>query len=336
MSAGIAEIQSRVAAIQSRIAVISGQGAPMDAVGTSSTARTTSTYASMSSTDFANELQNASALQAAGSSPRGDAGLTTGDAVVSDAKRYLGVPYVWGGTDPATGLDCSGLVQRVYKDLGISLPRVSQDQAKSGTPVASLADARPGDLLVFRKDASHIAIYAGNNQMVEAPRPGLQVRLTTVTDTPTAIRRVLPSAPTSPASASLDLTGRPSGASAYQSLFDAATAKYGLPQGILSAVAKAESGYNPRAHSSAGAVGLMQIMPSTAAGLGVDPTDPVQAVDGAARILSGNLKKFGSVPLALAAYNAGGGAVSRYGGIPPFAETQSYVRKVQTFMQELS
>lgn len=335
MSAGIAEIQSRVAAIQSRIAVISGQGAPMAAVGTSSTAKTTSTYANMSSTDFAHELQNASALQAAGSSPQGDAGLTTGDAVVSDAKRYLGVPYVWGGTDPATGLDCSGLVQRVYKDLGINLPRVSQDQAKSGTPVASLADARPGDLLVFHDDASHIAIYAGNNQMVEAPRPGLQVRLTTVTETPTAIRRVLPSA-TPPASSSLDLTGRPSRASAYQSLFDAATAKYGLPRGILSAVAKAESGYDARARSSAGAVGLMQIMPSTAAGLGVDPTDPVQAVDGAARILSGNLRKFGSVPLALAAYNAGGGAVSRYGGIPPFAETQSYVRKVQTFMQELS
>ena len=64
--------------------------------------------------------------------------------MVADARRYLGIPYVWGGTDPAKGLDCSGLVQLVFRDLGYSLPRGAADQAKQGTPVARLADARPG------------------------------------------------------------------------------------------------------------------------------------------------------------------------------------------------
>jgi soluble lytic murein transglycosylase-like protein len=79
----------------------------------------------------------------------------------------------------------------------------------------------------------------------------------------------------------------------------------------------------------------MQLMPSTAAGMGVNPFDPAQAIDGAASILSRNLKDFGSLPLALAAYNAGGGAVRRYGGIPPFAETQAYVPKVLAAMSAL-
>jgi soluble lytic murein transglycosylase-like protein len=79
----------------------------------------------------------------------------------------------------------------------------------------------------------------------------------------------------------------------------------------------------------------MQIMPATARGLGVDAFDPAQAVDGAARILAANLKEFGSVDLALAAYNAGGGAVKKYGGIPPFAETQAYVPKVKAALAAL-
>ena len=74
----------------------------------------------------------------------------------------------------------------------------------------------------------------------------------------------------------------------------------------------------------------MQFMPSTAAGLGVNPLDPSSSIDGAARYLSSLTNQFGSTELALAAYNAGPGTVSRYGGIPPFAETQNYVRAVMT------
>ena len=117
----------------------------------------------------------------------------------------------------------------------------------------------------------------------------------------------------------------------YSDLFNAAGARHGVDPSLLAAVARAESGFNPNATSGAGAVGLMQIMPSTAQGLGVNPHDPAQAIDGAARILAGNLSKFGSVPLAVAAYNAGTGAVDKYGGIPPYPETQAYVRRVLSY-----
>ncbi len=120
----------------------------------------------------------------------------------------------------------------------------------------------------------------------------------------------------------------PAGAAAHQHLFDAATARHGLPAGLLSAVARVESGYDAGAVSPAGARGLMQIMPGTARDLGVDPMVPAQAVDGAARLLAQHLETFGSLPLALAAYNAGAGNVRKHGGVPPFAETRAYVEKV--------
>jgi soluble lytic murein transglycosylase-like protein len=122
----------------------------------------------------------------------------------------------------------------------------------------------------------------------------------------------------------------------YAELFNAAGAKYGVSPKLLAAVAKVESNYNPRAVSGAGARGLMQNMPGTASGLGVtNPFDPAQAIDGAAKLLSGNLKQFGSLDLAVAAYNAGGGAVKKYGGIPPYAETQAYVPKVKAALAAL-
>lgn len=115
----------------------------------------------------------------------------------------------------------------------------------------------------------------------------------------------------------------------YAALFEAAGAAHGVDPRLLAAVAQVESGMDPRAVSPAGARGLMQLMPATAAGLGVtDPFDPAQAIDGAARLLRSHLDRFGSVELALAAYNAGAGAVARHGGIPPYQETQAYVRRV--------
>jgi soluble lytic murein transglycosylase-like protein len=287
-----------------------------------------------SATQFAAELQ---AAQATGD---GSTGGATGDAVVAAAKKYVGVPYVFGGTNPATGLDCSGLVQRAYKDLGIELPRIAADQARQGTAVPSLAQAKPGDLLAFNSPVDHIAIYVGNGKMIAAPQPGENVKIQSVYQTPSAIRRIIPDAPAVSTAAvvrpaSLQGTGGLSGVP-YGDLFVKAGQKYGVSAKLLAAVAKVESNYNPKAVSPAGAQGLMQIMPSTAAGLGVNALDPAQAVDGAARLLSRNLKEFGSVPLALAAYNAGGGAVHRYGGIPPFAETQAYVPKVQAALAALS
>lgn len=108
--------------------------------------------------------------------------------------------------------------------------------------------------------------------------------------------------------------------------------KYGLPSGILNAVYNVESGGNQNAVSPKGAQGAFQFMPDTAKELGVDPFDPTSAADGAARYLKQNYDKFGNWDLALAAYNAGPGNVQKYGGVPPFKETQSYVQKVNSQM----
>ena len=113
-----------------------------------------------------------------------------------------------------------------------------------------------------------------------------------------------------------------------------AAAQYGINGALVDAVAWQESRYNPRARSSAGAIGVMQLMPGTARQLGVtNPHDVRQNVAGGAAYLREQLERFGNnVPLALAAYNAGPGAVMKYGGIPPYRETQDYVRQIMRRM----
>lgn len=126
----------------------------------------------------------------------GDISSTTRGAhpVISAAEQYLGVPYKWGGTDPATGFDCSGFVQRAFADIGIDLPRVSADQARVGTEVPSLTEARPGDLVYWAGQGgspNHIGIYLGDGEMLHAPRRGEDVQVDSVrSQPPTTIRRV--------------------------------------------------------------------------------------------------------------------------------------------------
>lgn len=118
-----------------------------------------------------------------------------GAAVLAAGERYLGVPYRWGGTSPTTGFDCSGFVQRAFADIGVSLPRVSIDQARQGSEVAGgLAGARPGDLLFWGGSngrPNHIAIYAGDGRMLEAPSSGKNVHYRDVWRTPDSVRRVV-------------------------------------------------------------------------------------------------------------------------------------------------
>jgi len=121
------------------------------------------------------------------------------------------------------------------------------------------------------------------------------------------------------------------------SLIEAAAVKAGIDPALFESLVQAESDFNPRAVSRTGAMGLSQLMPGTAKSLGVsDAFDPVQNLNGGAKYLAGLLKQFeGDERKALAAYNAGPGAVRRYDGVPPFSETQNYVDRIMTRMGSL-
>ena len=126
-----------------------------------------------------------------------------------------------------------------------------------------------------------------------------------------------PAAPTAPA------TSDPRG------MVREAAARAGLPPNFVESVAKAESGFNPAAVSPKGAIGVMQLMPATAASMGAEASDPAQNIEAGARLLRDLLLKYkGDVVKALAAYNAGEAAVDRYQGVPPYPETQHYVNTV--------
>jgi peptidoglycan DL-endopeptidase CwlO len=294
------------------------------------------------------DVETAAASSASSQTGGAGAGGSFGASVAADAGKYIGVPYQWGGTNPAQGVDCSGLVQDVFGDLGVSLPRTSQEQANVGVAVPSVAAAQPGDLVFFpgtdgtASAPGHVGIYIGNGQMIDAPYTGADVRVDPVGD-PTAIRRVSgPStSPDGEQFSAVSNSGAASSAGAgsvtspgvltsagYGADFDNAAASTGVPVPLLNAVASTESSFQPGAVSSAGAEGLMQLMPSTAASLGVNPFNPGQAVNAAAQLLSNYHQQFGSWSLALAAYNAGPAAVQAYSGIPPYSQTQDYVQTV--------
>ena len=121
----------------------------------------------------------------------------------------------------------------------------------------------------------------------------------------------------------------------YNDIINYVAKKYNISTALIKSVIKAESGFDPTAVSSAGAMGLMQLMPGTASGQGVENAfDPVQNIEGGAKYLRSMLDKFGgNLELALAAYNAGPGNVIKYGGIPPFDETQNYVKKIMGYIK---
>ncbi|MDP5349953.1 MAG: lytic transglycosylase domain-containing protein [Paracoccaceae bacterium] len=114
----------------------------------------------------------------------------------------------------------------------------------------------------------------------------------------------------------------------YLAMARDAARRHGVPEDLFLKLVQQESGFNPKARSHKGALGLAQLMPETARELRVDPLDPYQNLDGGARYLMQQYRTFGNWRLALAAYNAGPGAVQKHGGVPPFRETQNYVKVI--------
>jgi soluble lytic murein transglycosylase-like protein len=154
---------------------------------------------------------------------------------------------------------------------------------------------------------------------------------------PTAFASSLQAATSATAPAATTGTTAATGAATpFAAEIDAAAARNGVDPALLRGLIRQESNFNADARSPAGAMGLTQLMPATAAGLGVaNPSDPAQSIQGGAKYLKQQLDRFGGdVSKALAAYNAGPGAVQKYNGVPPYAETQNYVKNVTAYANE--
>lgn len=275
----------------------------------------------------------ANSLGAVGGSYAGAVGSNIGQQVVANAQQYLGRPYKWGGSSPAENFDCSGLVQYVYKQVGISLNRTTYDQVKQGTAV-SKNQLQVGDAVFFGSPSAphHVGIYMGNGKYIHSPKTGDVIKVSNLnsrSDYATA-RRYASGGSSVSRTTSSNYSGK------YASYINEAANKYGVSASLIAAIIKAESDFNPNVRSGAGAMGLMQLMPETARELGVrSPYDPRQNIMGGTQEISKYLKKYnGNLDLALAAYNAGMGNVQKYGGVPPFKETKNYIPKVKKFMKE--
>jgi hypothetical protein len=237
-------------------------------------------------------------------------------------------------------------VQYVFGRLGVEVPRGSVDQSEVGTPVASLSEAQPGDLLFFEPGQNgappgkpgHVAIYIGNGEMIDAPETGETVQVQAVPCQPLAIRRITVPVDATVDSASTQAVATSSSGTSvqmgsisvpaqYAGLVEQASAASGTPASLLAAILYNESRFQPDVVSSAGAEGIAQFMPATAAASGVEPFDPSSAIPGAAKLLAQFHAAFGSWTDAVAAYAAGGGAVETAGGVPQDGSTPAYVAK---------
>lgn len=203
----LASVQSRISAIQDMINALNNHGRPPVSVTESGAANSTSKTSGTSadfSTKLASQISAANKATPTRTSGKGEVqGVPgTAEAFVKKVRSYIGVPYVWGGTNPKTGLDCSGLVQTAAREVGVTLPRVTYDQQHSGVEVDGIKNAKPGDLLITR-NSGHVAVYVGNGKAIHAPRPGKTVTEANVSDLGpiVTIRRVMRSAGDAPGAA---------------------------------------------------------------------------------------------------------------------------------------
>ena len=200
----------------------------------------------------------------------------------------------------ASGVDVNGLLTEILGGTG----QISSGQVLGQTSFDQ----------VFNAAVERLQAQWNSN-------PGLG---TTAVATPTAVTTSAMSATTG----QVGVAGSVSASTPYAAEFEAAGARHGIPAKVLASIGYVESRFQLDAVSSAGAVGMMQFLPSTAAGMGVDPHDPSSAIDGAARYLRHALDRFGSLDQAIASYNVGPGAIARAGGVQPGSQAERYLQQV--------
>lgn len=204
---------------------------------------------------------------------------------------------------------------------------------QSGLVVLLAATAWAGEDAVF---SSGLRLHADRHELtgetIRLYRSGGVIEVPAVMIAGFEADEALPETPAAPVAPTVAVVAKAPEAKAApdpKTLVHAAAQRNGLPAAFVESVAKVESGMDPRAVSPKGALGVMQLMPSTARTLGADPMDTEQNIDAGARLLRELLMKYGGdVSKALAAYNAGEGAVDRFQGVPPYPETQHYVNAV--------
>ncbi|CAI3207708.1 peptidoglycan DL-endopeptidase CwlO [Clostridium neonatale] len=274
--------------------------------------------------------------------------------VFEELKSYLGTDYVYGGSSPSTGFDCSGLVQYCYGKYGISLPRTTYQQVLCGSHI-EYDDMKAGDLVFFgtSDDVHHVGVYIGNGEYLHAPQTGDVVKVSDITSRTDfyEARRVFEVKEANDDSSSEDGESSKNEKILYTALpnkkdlvdiFYKVESETGVDAVLLASIAMTESGLNPNAVSGAGASGLCQLMPQTFKQIGFDESmifDPYTNVKACAYYVSDlyNYSYIDSVEDMLTAYNGGPGNFKKYNGaIPGNAENQQYSGKVLNFYSQLS
>ena len=243
-----------------------------------------------------------------------------------------------GGRDDPMWIPGPG--ERIKSPMGLIRATIATPRLAAGGLLAVLvlgASAEPvrAELLVVFRDSRSLAVES-------AERQGEEIRLGFggggVAVVPaTIVARIVPASERPSPRAETSFAAWRQTAGSYASIIESAAERFGLAPELIVAVASVESRFDPFAESPKGAIGVMQLMPETAAELGVDnPFDAEQNILGGARFLREMLDEFeGDLDLALAAYNAGSGRVREYGGVPPFPETRRYLVKVRERVEEL-
>ena len=218
----------------------------------------------------------------------------------------------------------SPMIQNLISSSGqqVAMQRAVQLNSYLNPPKLSNVDM-PKDV-----DKKSFAEVLKNSKAQQTDKTGFGTLIKNPSETVKA--KILSALTTASASTSIPEVSRNAPKAQILAMIDKVAKKHGVDQKLVRALVRQESGFNPNATSHCGAQGLMQLMPATAKGLGVtDAYNPVQNVEGGVKYLKGLLNKYnGNVILALAAYNAGPGAVDKYGNVPPYKETQNYVKSI--------